>query len=72
MTSKLIEVLVIVSHKISFVKATIVTTKSPNELIVTTTKEPKLIKGGVELAIVPCTLFLPLQFMEMPIVVVNT
>jgi hypothetical protein len=38
---------------------------------VTTTKEPKPIKGGVKLAIVPYTLLLPIEHVEVPVVISN-
>jgi hypothetical protein len=34
--------------------------------------EPELIQGGVELTIVSCTLFLPIEPVEVPIVVIST
>jgi hypothetical protein len=52
----------------SFVMAT----SSRGELVITTTKEPKPIRGRLELAIVPYTLHLPTELVEVPIVVFST
>lgn len=71
-TNKLVEVHVIVSHKFSHVQAAIIATSFRNEHVVTTTKEPKPFNGGVELVIVTCTLFLPIEFVETLVVVVST
>jgi len=67
----LVEVPVIVSQKFSFVQTIIVATNSQSELVVSTTKEPEPIKGGAKLAIVSCTLSLPIECAEVLIVVVN-
>ncbi len=42
-----------------------------NEHVVTTTEEPESIKGGIELAIISCILFLPTKFVEVLVVIVN-
>jgi hypothetical protein len=68
----MVELLVTVSQKNSFMQTTIVTTNSRSEPIITNTKEPKLIKGGAKLAIVSCTLSLPIESMEVLVVVVST
>jgi hypothetical protein len=54
------------------VQATIIATSSWNEHVVITTKEPKPFNRGVELVIVTCTLFLPIEFVETLVVVVST
>jgi len=54
------------------VQAAIIATSFRNEHVVTTTKEPKPFNGGVELVIVTCTLFLPIEFVETLVVVVST
>jgi hypothetical protein len=72
LTSKPIEVPVITFQKFSLVKATIIITSFQNEHVVITTKEPKPIQGGVELTIISRTLFLPIELVEVPIVVINT
>jgi hypothetical protein len=56
---KLIEILVNVFQKSSPMQSTTMVTSSQIELVVTTTKEPKSIRGGVELVIVPYTYFYP-------------
>jgi len=53
------------------VQATTIATSSQNEPIVTAIEEFEPIKGGVELAIVSCTLPLPIKPMKVPIIVVN-
>jgi hypothetical protein len=70
-TSKLVEVIIIISHKFSPMQVATVVTSFLNEHVVTNTKEPKLIKGGAKLAIVSYTLFLPIESMEILVVVVN-
>ncbi len=69
---KLVEVLVHVFQKLSPMQVAARATSSQNELIVTTSEEPKPIDGGAKLAIVSCTLPLPTKLVEIPIVVVNT
>ncbi len=49
----------------------IVVTSFWSKPIVTTTEEPKPIRGGTKLAIFSCTLLLPIKLVEVPIVVVN-
>ncbi len=51
--------------------STIMATSSWSEHVVTSTKEPKPIRGGAKLAIVPYTLLLPIEPMEVPIVISN-
>jgi len=51
--------------------ATIVVTSFQSEHVVITTKELKPIRGGVELPIVSCTLFLPTKSMEVHVIVVS-
>ncbi len=53
-------------------QASIVATSIWNELIVTTIKEPKPIKGGTKLAIISYTLSLPTNYVEIPIVTIST
>ncbi len=53
-------------------QASIVVTSFRNEHVVTITKEPKQIRGGVELAIISCTLYLPIEYVEVPIVTIST
>ncbi len=52
-------------------QVTTIATSSRNEPIVTAIEEFEPIKGGIELAIVSCTLPLPIEPMEVPIIVVN-
>jgi len=68
---KPIKVSDIISYKFSLVQASIVATSFQSEHVVTTTKEPKPIKG-VELAIISCTLYLPIEYVEVPIVTIST
>jgi hypothetical protein len=42
-----------------------------NEHVVTTIKEPEPIRGGAELAIISCTMCLPTEYVEIPIVTIN-
>ncbi len=65
---KLDEVPIIVSQPVQTIT---VDTNSQNEPIITTTKEPEPIKGGVELTIVYCILSLRIEFVEVFVVVVN-
>jgi hypothetical protein len=53
------------------VKATNVTTSFWSELVVTTIEELEPIRGGTKTSIISCTLFLPIETMEIPIVVVS-
>ncbi len=69
---KLVEVPITISQRFSPLQATTGAMRSQSEPIVTTTKELKSIRGGVELAIVPCTLSLPIESMRNNIVVVST
>jgi len=50
------------------VQSAIMSTSSQNELFVTTTKELEPIRGGAELAIIPYTLPLPIEPMEILVV----
>jgi len=55
------------------VQTSIITTSFRNELVVTTIKEPKPIRGGAEqVAIISCTLSLPRKYVEIPIVTIST
>ncbi len=67
---KLVEVHVIISQHVEVTTATM---SSQSVHVIITREELKSIKGGVhELAIVSCTLFLPIKSMEVPIIIVNT
>jgi hypothetical protein len=71
--SKLVEVLVNVLHRGSHVQPVVVATSSWSEHVVTTTEEPKRIRGGADqLAIVSCTLPLSIESMEVFVIVFNT
>jgi hypothetical protein len=63
--------LLLFPKKKSLVWATIVVTSFQSEHVVITTKELKPIRGGVELPIVSCTLFLPTKSMEVHVIVVS-
>ncbi len=52
-------------------KATTVTMSSQSEPVVTTIEELEPIRGGAKLAIISCTLSLPIEIMEVPIEVVS-
>ncbi len=52
-------------------QATNVATSSRSKLVVITNEEPEPIKGGVEMAIISYTLPLPIEPMEVPIVIVR-
>jgi hypothetical protein len=54
------------------VVATFATINFQNKPIVTTIEEPKSIKGGTEFAIVSCILHLPIEFVEVLVIVVST
>jgi hypothetical protein len=69
---KLVEVLVTIFQKNSLVQAAIVATSFQSEHVVTTIEELEPIRGGTKLAIVSCTLPLPIKFMEVIVVVVCT
>lgn len=59
LNNKLVKVHVTISQKNSLMKATFITMSFQNELVVTTTNEPKLIRGGVELTTIFYTFYLP-------------
>ncbi len=65
---KLDDVPIIVSQLMQVVTTN---TNSQSELIVTTTEELEPIRGGVELTIVYCILSLPIEFVEIFVVVVK-
>ncbi len=65
---KLDEVPIIVSQPVQVVTTNM---NSQSEPSVTTTEEPKPIRGGVKLTIVYCILFLPIQSVEVFVVVIN-
>ncbi len=67
--NKLVKVPINVSQKFSPMEATIIATSSQSEHVVTTIDKPKSIKGRAKLTIVSCTLSLPIESMEVPIVV---
>jgi hypothetical protein len=71
-SGKLVKVLSIVSQKFSLVEVTTIATSSHGEPIVTITQELKPIKGRVKLTIVSYSLYLPIESMEMPNVIVST
>lgn len=52
-------------------QATIVATSSWSEFVIIINEEPKPIKGGGEMAIISHTLPLPIEPMEVPIVIVS-
>jgi hypothetical protein len=53
-------------------QAIITATSSRNEFVVITNEEPKPIKGGAKMAIISYTLPLPIEPVEIPIVIVST
>jgi hypothetical protein len=68
---KLVEVPIIVFQIFSLVQVANEATSSWSEFVVVTTKEPKLIRGKTKLAIIFYTLPLPIEPMEVLVVVVN-
>jgi len=70
-TSKLVEVPINLFQKLSPMQATIVTTSYQNEFVVITNEEPKPIRGGTKMAIISYTLPLPIELVEVPIVIVS-
>ncbi len=72
LTRNLIKVSIIISQKFSPMQASIVVTSFRSEHVVTTIKEPKPIRRGTKLAIIFCTLSLPIKYVEVPIVTIST
>jgi hypothetical protein len=72
LTCKLFEILINVFHTFSHVQVGNVTTSSQSELVVITNEEPKQVRRGSKLAIISYTLPLPIEPMEVHVVVVNS
>jgi len=72
LSAKLIEVHVEISQRILFVQPTFAGLSSRNELVMTTMKELVLNRGGAEITIVSCILFLTIKLVEVFVVVVST
>ncbi len=71
LNNKLVEVFINVSYMFSHVEVTFATINFQNKPVVTTIEEPKSIKRRTNFAIISCILHLPIEFVEILVIVVS-